>query len=213
MRVVFMRVLIALVLFGSFSVAMATNKPQAQNPKLSAEERAKVIKSLTDSRKELLDAVEGLSDAQWNYKPSPFKWSVGEVAEHIALSEDLLFGAVERALAAKPDPEWETKTKDKIEVLERILPTRVGRAQAPEAIRPTAKMTRAEIMAHFKESRNKTMKFAEQTDLPLKAHTVEHPFRIFSTLNAYQWLSYIPLHNIRHNKQIAEVKASAGYPK
>jgi hypothetical protein len=208
-----MRVLIALVLFGFFSVAVASNRPQAQTPKLTAEERAKVIKSLMDSQKELLDAVEGLSDAQWSYKPSPLKWSVGEVAEHIALSEDLLFGAVERALAAKPDPEWETKTKDKIEVLERILPNRVGRAQAPEVIRPHAKMTRAEIIARFKESRSKTMKFAEQTDLPLKAHTVEHPFRIFGTLNAYQWLSYIPLHNIRHNKQIAEVKASAGFPK
>jgi uncharacterized damage-inducible protein DinB len=208
-----MRALIASVIFGCFSVVMAANKPQGQSPKLTAEERAKVIKSLVDSQKELLDAVENLSDAQWNYKPSPFKWSVGEVAEHIVLSEDLLFGAVERALASKPDPEWESKTQGKIEVLERILPTRVGRAQAPESIRPQAKMTRAEIMARFKESRAKTLKFAEQTDLPLKAHTVEHPFKIFSTLNAYQWLSYIPLHNIRHNKQIAEVKASNGFPK
>jgi len=208
-----MRVLLALVLFGSLSAAMASNRPPSADPKLSAEERAKIIKSLEDSRKELLDAIEGLSDAQWNYKPSPFKWSVGEVAEHIALSEDPLFRTVERALAAKPDPDWETKTKDKSELLERLLPNRVGRAQAPEIIQPRAKMTRAEIIARFKESRAKTLKFAEQTDLPLKAHTLDHPFRVFSTLNAHQWLSYIPLHHIRHNKQLAEVKASAGFPK
>ena len=99
------------------------------------------------------------------------------MAEHIALSEDLLFGAVERALAAKPDPDWETKTKNKIELLERILPNRVGRAQAPEMIQPRGKMTRAEIIEHFKQARAKTIKFAEQTDLPLKAHTLDHPFR------------------------------------
>jgi hypothetical protein len=208
-----MRVLLAVVLFGLFSAAMASNRPQAANPKMTPEERAKIIKSLEESQKELLAAIEGLSDTQWNYKPSPFKWSVGEVAEHIALSEDLLFGAVERALAAKPDPDWETKTKDKVELLERILPNRVGRAQAPEMIQPRGKMTRAEIIAHFKQARAKTIKFAEQTDLPLKAHTLDHPFRVFSTLNAYQWLSYIPLHHIRHNKQLAEVKANAAFPK
>jgi hypothetical protein len=32
-------------------------------------------------------------------------------------------------------------------------------------------------------------------------------------LNAYQWLIYLPLHTERHDKQIAEVKASPGYPK
>ena len=36
---------------------------------------------------------------------------------------------------------------------------------------------------------------------------------VFGTLNAYQWLIYIPLHNLRHEKQIAEVKATKGYPK
>jgi hypothetical protein len=32
----------------------------------------------------------------------------------------------------------------------------------------------------------------------------EHPFPVFNMLNAYQWLLYIPLHNARHNRQIAE---------
>jgi len=47
----------------------------------------------------------------------------------------------------------------------------------------------------------------------LKEHTVDHPFPVFGTLNAYQWLIYVPLHNMRHDQQIAEVKASPGFPK
>jgi len=38
-------------------------------------------------------------------------------------------------------------------------------------------------------------------------HTRPNPF--FGSLNAQQWLLYLPL----HNQQIAEVKASAAYPR
>ena len=40
-----------------------------------------------------------------------------------------------------------------------------------------------------------------------------HPFPVFNTPNACDWLIDIPLHNLRHDLQIAEVKAGAGYPK
>jgi hypothetical protein len=78
---------------------------------------------------------------------------------------------------------------------------------------PTGKLSSVEVIARLKESRAKTIKFAEETQLPLKMHTLDHPFPVFGTLNAYQWLIYIPLHNIRHNLQIAEVKTDANFPK
>ena len=37
-------------------------------------------------------------------------------------------------------------------------------------------------------------------------------FPVFGTLNAYQWLIYVPLHTLHHGKQIANVKAATGYP-
>ena len=45
----------------------------------------------------------------------------------------------------------------------------------------------------------------------MKQHTLDNAF--FGTLNGYQWLIYAPLHTMRHDKQIAEVKGTAGYPK
>jgi hypothetical protein len=179
---------------------------------MTKEERDKAIKLLLDSQKETLDAIKGLSDAQWNYKPSPEKWSAGEVAEHIWLAESLLFGAIERALATPENAAWEEQTKGKNERVEQILLNRTGKAQAPEQIKPTGK-TRAEIMKGLEEARAKTLKYAKETQLPLKSHTLDHPFKVFGTLNAYQWLIYIPLHNLRHNQQIMEVKASPGFPK
>jgi hypothetical protein len=35
----------------------------------------------------------------------------------------------------------------------------------------------------------------------------------FGPLNGYPWLLYIPLHNLRHNLQIAEVKTAGDYPR
>lgn len=183
------------------------------NPGMSKADRDKVVRLLHESEQETLEAIRNVSEAQWTFKPAPGRWSVGEVSEHILLAEGLLFAQVEKALAAPANPEWETKTKGKTEFLEEVMAPRKGRAQAPESIVPSGKMTRADFIKKFQEIRAKTLKFAETTDQPLKAHTAEHPFPVFNTLNAYQWLIYIPLHNQRHNKQIAEVMATDGYPK
>jgi DinB superfamily len=183
----------------------------ATEPTITPEERAKVIKLLQDSQKEFLDSVDGLTEAQWTFKPGPDRWSVGETAEHIMLAEGMLFGQAEKAVASPPNPDWEKKTGGKTELIERVMLDRSHKAQAPEAIRPQG-LSQAEVIRRYKEARAKTLAFARDTQVALKEHTTEHPFQFFNTLNAYQWLIYIPLHNMRHDQQIAEVKASAGYP-
>jgi hypothetical protein len=208
------RLMIGLILFCfAFASQQSAARPYMSDPHMTKEERAKAIKMLLDSQKEFLDAIENVSDAQWNYRPSPLRWSVGLVAEHIMLTQDRLFSVVERALAQTPNPDWESKTAGKEQLLERVLLNRTGRVQAPVEVRPTGKLSRDEIIKRFKQSNAKIMAFAEKTDLPLKAHTLDNPFPVLNTLNAYDWLLYIPLHTGRHNKQIAEVKASPGYPK
>src|SRR5262245_38190380 len=132
----------------------------SEDPNMTAEDRAKVVKLLNDSHKQTLDLVEGLSEEQLKFKPSPEKWSVLEVAEHIYMAEGLLFGAVEKALAEKQNPEWETKTKGKTEFLERVMVSRDRKAAAPESIVPSGKLTRSDLIAKLKEARAKSLKFA-----------------------------------------------------
>lgn len=205
--------LLLLLLLGSITSTAAAQSNGAGDPRMTADERAKVIKMLQDSEKDYLGAIEGISEAQWSYKPSPLRWSVGEVAEHIMLTEIALFRAVEAALSTAPNPDWEKKTAGKAGFIERVMPNRTTRAQAPIEVRPTGKLARDVVIKRFKEHRARVMEFAQKTDRPLKSHTREHPFPAFNTLSAYDWLLYVPLHTVRHNKQIAEVKASAGYPK
>jgi hypothetical protein len=173
--------------------------PAAEPGSLTSEERAKLLALLNDSRDQLFKSID--------------RWSVGLVVEHIMRSEVLLFQKAEEALNNPVNPDWEKKTTGKTEFLERIMPTRQGKAQAPFEVRPEGKLNREEVVARFKELRAKSIAFATQVDKPLKAHTSEHPFPVFNTLNAHQWLLYIPWHNQRHIKQIEEVKAHADFPK
>jgi hypothetical protein len=192
-------------------VSAPAQQAPAADPHMTAEERAHVVKLLEDSQN--LSYLENVNEAQWNWKPAPDRWSVGQTAEHILLAETALFRGVELSLATPPNPDWEKATTGKTEFLERVMPDRSHKATAPESVQPTAGLSKAEVIRRFNEVRGKTIKFARETQLPLKEHTFEHPFPAFKTLNAYQWLLYIPLHNLRHDQQIAEVKATPGYPK
>lgn len=185
----------------------------AADARITAGERTKVLGYLEDSRKEFLASIDGVTEEQWKWKPAPERWSVGETAEHIILAEAALFASVKKAVASSPNPDWAEKTKGKTEFIESVMAPRKGKATAPEPIVPTGKLTLAEVRETFLKQREEIVKFATETQVALKEHTVDHPFPVFGTLNAYQWLIYIPLHTERHDKQIAEVKATPGYPK
>ncbi len=184
----------------------------AADATMTAQERAQLVQFLKDGQKEFAAAVSHLSDEQWKWKPAPDRWSVGECAEHIVLAEDMLWAKMQEALNNSVPDDWEKKTAGKTELLLRVMAPRMGKAQAPEDIVPSGKMPRAEIMKKFEEERARTLEFAETTKLSLKDHLAPHPFPIFNPLSAYQWILYIPLHQMRHDKQIEEVKATAGFP-
>jgi len=182
---------------------------QTADPKMTKAERAELIELLNKSEKEFLQAVEGLNEQQWSFKPGPDRWSVAECAEHIVLAEALLFETATTSLTAAADDKWE-ETLRKTDVLRRALPNRSTKVDAPAAIKPRQAMTRQQLMARFKEQRARALAYVQETEAPLKAHTAANPF--FGPLNAHQWLLYIPLHHLRHNLQIAEVKSSSSYP-
>ncbi len=182
----------------------------AADARLAPEDRSQALRWLDDSQKDFLTSIDGLTEAQWKWKPAPNRWSVGEVAEHIVLAEAALFATAKKTLSVPANPAWEEATKGKTARLEAILAPRVGKAQAPEAIVPQGGMTLAQVQERFAKQRAEIAQFAKETNTPLKEHIIDNPF--FGPLNGYHWLIYGPLHTMRHNKQIAEVKATAGYP-
>jgi DinB superfamily len=185
---------------------------QVGNPHITTEERAQVLRWLEESHNDFFAAIDRLSDGQWNWKPAPERWSVAEIAEHIVLAEALLFNFARKAIGGIPNPCWDEQTNGKTELLIQAMPAREGKATAPEPLVPRERLTRTEVKDRFARKRIDIVEFTNETPLALKEFTLPHPFPAFGTLNAYQWLIYVPLHTLRHNKQIAEVKAATGYP-
>src|SRR5271170_1140508 len=79
---------------------------------LTQADRDRAIAELNASRQQFLDSVAGLSPAQWNFKPDEKTWSVAECAEHIALSEDLIFGNVARIMQGPATPDKKSAVTD-----------------------------------------------------------------------------------------------------
>jgi hypothetical protein len=180
---------------------------------LTKEERERAMSELHATRKLFLDSVAGLSDAQWRFKPAPEVWSAAECAEHIALSEDRLYELVTLKLMkspAEPEKKAEVKGKDEL-ILEKTI-DRSQKFQAPEMLRPTHQWpAKEELIAHFKESRDRNIAYVEHTPDDLREHFVPHP--AFKLLDGYQWVLLISAHSHRHTLQIEEVKANPNFPK
>ena len=178
---------------------------------LSAAEPEKGEQYLQSTRDGVVAAVKGLSDAQLKFKPAPDRWSVAEVLEHIAVSEDFLFQNVANNIMKAPAgaPDRDTAKIDAFVLA--AIPDRSHKAQAPEPLRPTARWTPAETLGHFLESRAKTIAFLESTS-DLRAHVVNSP-PLNQPMDAYDWLLFIAAHSERHTKQILEVKADPNFPK
>jgi hypothetical protein len=184
---------------------------QAEPPTRSERDRA--MSALHGSRKVFVDATAGLTEAQWNFKPSPEKWSIGEIAEHLALTEALLRGLVVKSAAGPADADLAGKRTMKDEEVLKNIATRdpAKPVSAPPMLAPQKKFaTPAAAVAAFEAERKKTIAYIEKTEDDLRHHAFQIPGGVMDCL---QGLFMIAAHTDRHVDQIREVKAAAGYPK
>jgi hypothetical protein len=189
-------------------ILAAIGVPAAAEP-LTQGERDRAMSYLHATRKQFLDATAGLSEAQWRYKQAPERWSVAEVAEHIALTEDFLFGIIQdRVLKQPATPEKKEERRKNDSRIAPLMTDRSQRAQAPERLQPAGKWPNRDAVAEaFKERRDRTIAFIRDTQTDLRAHATRS--QVFGELDAYQWILYIAAHSERHIQQIEEVKAGA----
>jgi hypothetical protein len=173
-------------------------------------EKDRALQYLESTKKGVLEATKGLSEAQWNFKAGPDRWSIAQVMEHIAASEDFIRQMdAEKVMLAPGVPGRDLKKTDDAVIA--MVPDRSQKAQAPEPLVPTNRFGSADgSLKHFVESRAKTEDFLKTTP-GLRDHAVDSP--LGSKLDGYQFVLLIAAHSERHTKQILEVKADPNYPK
>lgn len=192
-------------------IGLAAASAFAADPAPSAvPDKAALIKELQRTEDHLLTAVSGLSEAQWNYKAAPDRWSIAECMEHITAAEPFLRTMIADAV--------KTPLADDVkggamhdEMIKKGLVDRSKKFKAPEPLIPTNRFgTPAAAIEAFKKERAETIKLASEAP-DLRANGSKH--FLFGPLDAYGWFLFQSGHSERHTLQIEEVKASAGYPK
>lgn len=180
---------------------------------LSQAERDHAVAELESSRKAYLEATNGLSEAQWNFKPAPDRWSVAECAEHIGVTEAFILNLItEQALRGPAEPEKRAQVQGKDTSMMAMAVDRSAKFKAPESIQPTRRWaTSGEITKNVLENRARTIEFVSTTQEDLRDHFMDHP--VFKTLDTYQWILLTSAHMRRHTAQILEVKADPNFPK
>ena len=180
---------------------------------LSQAEREHAVAELDSSQKAFLAATHGLSEAQWNFKPAPDRWSIAECAEHIGVTETFILNLItEQALKGPAEPEKRALVQGRDSAVMTMVVDRTAKFKAPESIQPTRRWTTSgEITKNVLASRARTIEFVSTTQEDLRDHFMDHP--VFKTLDTYQWILLTSGHMRRHTAQILEVKADPNFPK
>jgi hypothetical protein len=183
--------------------------PNLETP-ISESERKTLVDNLKETKDHVLQSIKGLSDAQLNFKSAPEKWSIRQCAEHIAVSESLIFYSIQKALLQAADSAKRKAIRFTDEDIIQKTPDRSRKFHAPEGIRPTGRYkTIEEAVTLFTAERDKHIDFVNATNEDLRNHTLQHP--AFGTLDCYQFLLLISVHAKRHTLQIEEIKADKNF--
>lgn len=185
----------------------------AQETKLWTEaDRKYLLDNLTRSRNELIHETKDLSQAQWNFKESPERWSINEIVEHIATWELLLDHEISRGLGAGPQPQLAKMAYSDSEYVAFIMeekPHISDEYTKPFTFTiPMGLNDGKNNLAWFLKLRNESIDFVSDATEDLRVYFLKPgrgcTHQVYITLFG---------HTDRHLRQIKKVKQHPNYPK
>ncbi|MGQ8812584.1 DinB family protein [Bacillus sp. NA_165.1] len=154
-----------------------------------------------ETRKQLVEEISLLSDAQFNRKPDKDKWSIAQVCHYLVLLDERVITVISSGLKKLDSTQNERKE------IHTILLDRTKKFIAPEMIEPSIEPFEVQQMLNMlNESRKELMRFLStiEDESVLAKKAVMHP--ALGELSLDQWIELIYLHEQRHIEQIKEIK-------
>lgn len=183
----------------------ATGIPPAHNKKFIQE-------YFEETHLLIVNATKGLSDEQLNFKSSPERWSIMECLEHIVVTEPQLFEYEKDALSKPATPEKRSDIKLSDDEIMGMMTDRSFKAKAHAEMVPEGKYKDVQTaLSDLQKQRKEIMAYLEDYTMEdLRNRVLEGPF---GSIDAYQFMLFIPGHTARHTLQIQEVKQDSNFPK
>ncbi|MFQ5341254.1 MAG: DinB family protein [Anaerolineae bacterium] len=143
----------------------------------------RIIKKLTQARRQLLEAVEGLTEEQMAWSTDQ-AWSIREIVHHVGIGEQANVELAERALAGQPvsmdDFDMDTWNIEQV---------------AQRADRPAS-----EALQALHQIREKTLETLHGLSAEKLAHTLEHPG--WGEMTVEQLFRALGVHDLMHRRDI-----------
>ncbi len=178
---------------------------------LTQAERDFAKEEMNKTKEHLLTTIKGLNEAQLNFKSSSDSWSIAECTEHIAISENNIFGMLQGALATEPDPSKRGDVKMTDEQILQMIPDRTNKVKTAKPFEPTGQFgSHKGTVKEFKTKRKANIAFVKSTGEDLRNRYTQLPF---GTIDAYQILLFMSAHTERHVLQIKEIMEHPDFPK
>lgn len=192
----------------SFSCVFA-QAPATKTPVVFTEkDREFALKYLGETKDDYIKQLTGLSDAQLNFRAAEGRWTIAEIAEHIIVVENALFGMFTNTKAATPKCEDVPRIADTTLIL--AITNRMQKFQAPEQVRPNGRWkTKEDLITNFEKTRAATVEYIKANKADLRSTFVQSPM---GTIDSLQGILFVAGHGDRHFAQLKEVKADAKYP-
>jgi len=187
----------------------------AQTQTAPVHDKEYLISLLESTLRDFTAAAGKATEAQWNFKPAPDKWSLAEVAEHLMLSEIQMYFEVLMAFNAPAHPELRAQTAgNDSKAIDFILED--GKHVANRMMVPLGyRGSKESLLQALKDRRQMSIDLARaKSEEELRTHMVykdkanKTPIR-----DAYQDLLVFALHITRHMRQVDSIQSDPNYPR
>ncbi len=157
---------------------------------------------IEEARKDVLNNVNSLTDAELNLEVEKDRWTIAQVAQHLVLMEETVTTLLKKELS-----NHERRPAERLKPIERTV-DRTYKVEAPAHLEPEAGFySKEELVQRLGESRLALQHLLSQIDEMslLTEKSAEHP--VFGRMNLAQWVEFIGVHELRHLDQMRELKA------
>jgi uncharacterized damage-inducible protein DinB len=163
-------------------------------------ERISCVEQLRASRDELREALQGISEEQAKFKPSPDCWSIEEIVEHLAVAEHGMY----RLITAHYEPLDAPADREREKTIVERGRTRAEKIEAPERVRPRGRYgSLSAALEQFNANRERTIQYVESCEDDLRMRATQHAL---GRISCQECLSVLIVHPLRHAEQIKEIR-------
>ena len=175
-------------------------------------DRKYLSENLLRTKNLLIKETEHLSNAQWNFKEDPKRWSIKGIIEHLGIWELLFDREISMALNGGEQPELSKLSGPDSNVVRFIMEENPH--VTTDFTKPFTYTVPMEInsgsnnMQWWMKMRNESIGFVDSTGRNLRLY-----FQKAGRLNIHQTYINVFGHVDRHLRQIKKIKENKNYPK